>query len=234
MNNKVLNVVSNLLVLLCMVSTTMQAVAENESMTKEELEEWFRSDQETVDPIKLINEGELVFLSKKPERQAHQAKHLITILPDSLVDGWVKLYQCHENLDVMPAAQVVFMNKRVRKLKVISSKNIDKTWVEQDTVQMKKIARDASLCIELETRAFWKNADGSYSLRTGPYQRRFLDGYFPVRLLLDIKYPGKELLFKGVLPESQAGFSVKQKSNVVNINALFEGRLHVVVTFVQK
>ncbi len=222
-----------LLVLLLGVHVTVIA-APGESMTAEELEEWFNSDEEVVDPLKLINEGELAFLKQEPQRKPHEAQHVITLLPGSQDDGWVRLEQCHDNLDVMPAAQVVFINKRVRKLKVISSNNIEKSWVENDTVQMKKIGRGARLCLSLETRALWKNKDGSYSLRTGPYQRKFLDGYFPMRLVLDIHYAEANMSYRSIVPEVQPGLSIVVKGSSMNIKALFEGMLYLNVRFTEK
>jgi len=234
MNNKhILIIITIVSILVGMVSVNLVAAQQN-TMTDEELEKWFNSDKETVDPIKLINEGKLVFLSKPPERKPHQTKHDITILPTSLTNGWVKLYQCHKNLDVMPAAQVVFINKRVRKIKIISSNNINKVWIENDTVQLKTINKNAALCIELETKALWNNSDGSYSLRTGPYQRRFLDGYFPVRLNVNVTLPENMLMYKNIMPSVQPGLSVVDNNSNINVDALFEGKLNLVINFDKK
>jgi len=207
---------------------------QNKPMSEQELEKWFNSNEDTPDPLKLINEGELVFLNNKPEQDPHHAKHIITILPGSLKDGWVILAQCHNNLDVTPAAQVIFQNKRVRDLKVTSSTNIKKAWVENDTVQLEKIGKGATLCLELQTKALWKNKDHSYSLRTGPYQRRFLDGYFPMDLHVDINYPDYILAYKNIAPEIQPGLSVTHNADSIKVNALFKGKLHLSVNFSKK
>jgi len=213
------------------VFNTNTISAADREMSAEELEKWFNSDEDIVDPIKLINEGELVFLKKKPELEPHQARHTITILPGSLKDGWVTLNQCHANLDVMPAAQVVFQGKRVRNLKILSSTNIGKTWIEDKTIQLKNVQKNATVCLEVETKALWKNTDGSYTLKTGPYQRKFLDGYFPMRLLLEVNYPENRLTFKQSTPKIQAGFSVTHDNGIIKVNALFEGLLYTQLLF---
>lgn len=234
MKNKYYHLIGCMAVVLASIINIDSVAASDRPMTAEELEKWFNSDEEPVDPLKLINEGELVFLKQQPEVKAHQAKHILTLLPDSLRDGWVMLEQCHENLDVMPAAQVVFMGKRVRNLKIVSSTHIGKAWVEDDTIQLKNIARHARLCLQVETKALWKKADGHYSLRTGPYQRKFLDGYFPMNLLLEINYPKDVLRFKSIVPKVQAGLSVSENTGSIKINALFEGQLHLNMLFNKK
>jgi len=234
MNNKyIVTLITVISILVGMTSVNIVA-AQQKTMTDEELEKWLNSDKELVDPSKLINEGSLVFLSSPPETTPHQTKHAITILPTSLTDGWVKLYQCHKNLDVMPAAQVVFSNKRVRKIRILSSTNIKKVWIENDTVQLKTINKNAVLCIELETKALWENSGNTYALKTGPYQRRFLDGYFPVKLIVEIDYPENLLDYINISPDLQSGLSVKRNTGSVKVDALFEGKLNLVINFDKK
>lgn len=209
----------------------LSANAANAPLTDEALEAWFRSDEIKPDPLLLINEGDLVFLSQPPERKPHQAQHSITVLPDSLDHGWVLLHQCHENLDVMPKVQVVFEGKRVRNLEIVSSKHIDKVWVEQDTVQMKSVRQGAQLCLQVETQILSQDQHGRYRLHTGPYQRRFLDGYFPVNLQLDIRFPKELLTYTSILPLAQPGLTVAEEKGALKINALFEGKLRMDVQF---
>ena len=225
---------TSIAIVLCAMLTIDSVSASNQPMTAEELEEWFNSDEVPVDPLKLINEGNLVFLKQEPERKAHQAKHILTILPDSLHNGWVMLEQCHENLDVMPSAQVVFIGKRVRNLEIISSNHISKAWIRDDTIQLKNIARHARLCLRVETKALYKHANGQYSLRIGPYQRKFLDGYFPMNLQLTINYPEDILTFKHLTPKTQDGFSIEENIDSLKISALFEGRLNLDILFNEK
>lgn len=231
MNNKNRFVLCILMLISALGFHPAALTSNDKAMTAEELERWFNSDEEVVDPIRLINEGELVFLKQQPPTPPHEAHHVITILPNSIDDGWVGLAQCHDNLDIMPAAQIVFTDKKVRRLRIVSSANIEQARVDGDTVQLKKIAGNARICIELETRALWRNLDGSLSLRTGPYQRRFLDGYFPMQLLLEIRDPHNRLRYRSITPKVQTGLTVEQSADTTRIRALFEGLLHLVVNF---
>ena len=54
-----------------------------------------------------VNEGELRFLTSPPETRSHHHINHITLTPDSLISGWVKLEQCHEHLDAVDRKSVV-------------------------------------------------------------------------------------------------------------------------------
>ena len=66
---------------------------------------------------------------------------------------------------------------------------------------------------------------GAYTLQSGPFHRRFLDGYYPVRLDYRIHWPADRLQLESVHPEMQEGFSVRAQPGKLAIDTLFEGML---------
>jgi hypothetical protein len=61
--------------------------------------------------------------------------------------------------------------------------------------------------------------------------RRFLDGYYPMRVTLAVHYPCERLQFAGATPTPQPGFSVRDADCRVDVEAWFEGRLNVALRF---
>lgn len=194
--------------------------------TEEALERWFNSDEFAPPrPSREVNDGQLVFLHSPGGADLHHHHNHMTVSPRSLEDGWVRLEQCHTHLDKVPAAQIVFNEQRIRDIRLVSFRNMGKAWVEGPTVQMTDIRANARVCITAWTRALCLNDDGSYSLRNGPFMRRFLDGYFPMRVSMVIDYAGTGLRPTVVFPAQQDGFMVWRKDTQIGFDAVFEGRL---------
>lgn len=202
-------------------------------VTAEELEKWFASDDMQLPVIGVtdVNEGELVFLESLPAKKVHHHQNKLIIEPQSLKNGWVKLQQCHNNLDKVSRTQILFRKEKVRQLKIESYRNIDEAWIEGNTVQLKNISADAQLCISAVSQALIANQDGSFSLRNGPFMRRFLDGYYPMHVSMDILLSGTGLQLSSISPISQQGFRVWQNNEQVGYEAWFEGRLKTELRF---
>jgi hypothetical protein len=181
--------------------------------------------------IARVNEGALAFLANPPDKPVHHHHNDLRVDERSLEDGWVRLTQCHENLDAVPRAQVVFRPEHIRSLAVSSASGIEAAWVEGPSVQLKGIGHDARLCLDAETLVLSRNDDGSYSVRNGPFMRRFLDGYYPMQVSMAVHYPCDRLHFAGVLPAAQPGFTVTAGDCRVDLNAWFEGRLNTELRF---
>jgi len=210
------------------ISSVTPTVFSNE-ISPEELERWFNSD--TLEPPRYtaaedVNEGELVFLNEAPDKAIHHHHNAVTISPTSLSDGWIQIKQCHSNIDKVAAAQIVFGKNRARNIKIVSYDNIEKAWVEGSTVQFENVKSNATLCIQADTHSLQHLDNGTYSLRNGPYMRRFLDGYFPLHVSLDLNFTQTNLELTSFTPMSQKGFEVKQSKGAVTIDTVFEGRLH--------
>ncbi len=182
-------------------------------------------DDNLEERIAKVNEGRLHFLPPPPAPGVHHHYNEISVSEQSLRDGWVELKQCHSHLDPVGATQIVYNPARTRALSVLSSKNLGESWVEGPSVQLRGIAADAEICIQAQSRALHKLTENRYRLRNGPYMRRFLDGYFPLRVTLDIRYPGDLLELTGYSPASQPGLEIDRKAGSVRLEGWFEGRL---------
>jgi hypothetical protein len=175
--------------------------------------------------VAMVNEGSLEFLPTAAAQGAHYHRNRIRITEDSLSRGWVELEQCHENIDAVPAAQILFRADGIRALEIDRSENIGRAWVDGHSVQLENVGPDAELCIRAQSRALQALGDGLYRLRNGPYMRRFLDGYYPMRVALRIDYPDERLRLVGQAPSAQEGFRVSQSPDGLDVDATFEGRL---------
>lgn len=192
-------------------------------------DEWLDDDFESR--IDDVNGGDLVFLTKAPLKPVHHHHSRIILDADSLDDGWVSLIQCHSYLDAVPRSQVLYHQTRTRDLSILTHENIREAWVEGHTVQLADIEHGASICIEARTRTLEFNEDGSFSLRGGPFMRRFLDGYYPMRVSMDIAVPREYLRFVDTRPQRQDGFKVNETAEGIHLDTWFEGRLYTEVRF---
>lgn len=224
MNLMQTNTLSWLVLLAAFISLGCSAAAP--AMSPEELEQWFNGNGASA-----VNEGELKFLAALPAKPVHHHQNHIRITPESLKDGWTELEQCHDNLDAVPDAQITFREGYVRNLQVLESRSISKAWVEGSTIQLKDVTRGARLCLKAQTRAL-KNAGGGFlNLNNGPYMRKFLDGYYPMRVSIQVEYPEKLIQLVDVSPVSQPGFKVWQMPGRVAIETFFEGELRTLLQF---
>ena len=200
-----------------------------QQLTPEQMEEWLFDDSDSL--IADVNEGELVFLKTTRDEKVHHHHNRMVISDSSLEDGWVKIEQCHRNLDPVGLAQILFGKERSRNLSVSHVENIGKAWVEENSIQLEDIRKQAVLCIKAETRTFVYNGDGTYSLRSGPFMRRFLDGYYPMRVTMDVQLESERLRYYQSAPANQEGFKVWRSDRAVHYEAWFEGRLNTEVQF---
>ncbi len=178
-----------------------------------------------------VNEGTLHFLSTPPGRPVHHHHNRITISDSSLEDGWVQLEQCHRNLDAVPHAQVTYREGRIRALRVTKADNIGQAWVEGHSVQLRNVQHGAELCIQAQTLALSRNGESGFNLSNGPYMRRFLDGFYPMRVSMTVRLATDKLRYVESIPEEQPGFRLWQQGNEVGYDTYFEGILTTVLRF---
>jgi hypothetical protein len=209
------------MVLLLLVSIFATSVARSQA-DKDWETYWPDDDPDKI--IDAINEGELNFLDKPPDQPVHHHHNTFIVLKSSIETGWIKLVQCHENLDKFPRAQIVYNKGKIRHLRITQQKNIGHARVEDNTVQLTNVNSNALLCVEAESRALMAQKDGSFVMQNGPFMRKFLDGYFPMRVSIDIKLPAN-LSFIAIEPVEQKGFRVIKGKQSLHLDALFEGRL---------
>ena len=181
--------------------------------------------------VAAVNDGELRFVAPESAAGHHVHINRIHIDASSLRTGWVTLEQCHDQLDAVPAAQILFNPERIRHLRVQSAEDIGRAWVEGSSVQLEDVGPRARLCVTGESRALSDLGQGRYRLQNGPYMRRFLDGYYPMRVELEIRYPAESLRFVAPLPPPQPGFEVRPRAGEIQVEATFEGRLYTCMDF---
>lgn len=206
----------------------------SDEISREELERWFNSNTSDPPRYKEVNDGHLVFLTGNNDPTLHHHHNSLTILPESLQSGWILLEQCHQNIDKVPAAEILFKAGRVRDIKITKAINIDKAWVEDTSVQMENIKADAQLCLQAYSHSLVKNADGTFSLRNGPFMRRFFDGYFPIRVSLELNFSQTNLELTSFTPNNQNGFHVENNNGMIHIDTVFEGKLQTEFKFKSK
>ncbi len=196
---------------------------------------WAASSEEELffKSVSDVNEGQLTFLTKAPDKPIHHHYNHIFISDDSLRTGWVRLEQCHRHLDPVPSMQVVYGKDRSRHIRIQRSENIGKVWVHEHTVQMEQVEPNALLCVTLESQALRTDAEGNFQLANGPYMRRFLDGYYPMRVTMEVTLQTPRLRFSDITPAPQTGFSFHENGRELAYDALFEGRLDTVIRFSQ-
>ena len=218
-------VVALCLCLLLSASNTFAA----DAVSPAEQDKWF--EQDDVAAIEEVSEGELRFVTEKPGKPVLHSLNKLTIFPGSINDGWVGLSQCYRNLDPVVASEVVYRYRAMRDLKIVSYKNIGAAKIKGQSIQLTEVKKDAELCVSASVRIFYSNPDGSYSLINGPFHRKFLDGYYPYHLTLEVEYPSSSLIPKHTSPAEQAGFSVKQEPGKITLDCIFEGILNVEIVF---
>lgn len=194
-----------------------------QAVAQDDADDWWQFDPESSH--RGIGGTQLRVLARPPDEPVHDHHHRLFIGLDSLDSGWVRMEQCHEHLDAVPRAQIVFRRGRIRQLRVLSFAGIGAAWVKAGSVQLQDVRRGARLCLAGETRALTANADGTYSVRSGPFMRKFLDGYFPMHVTLAAQWPAKRLHLVRTVPAAQEGLSVNEEPGRVALELWFEGLL---------
>ncbi len=178
-----------------------------------------------------VNEGSLVFLAAAPERRVLQTRNRLTIGADSLASGWVALEQCQRNLDPVAAVEIVYRYHGLRGLRVASATAMDSAHVAGNSVQLSGVRPGGEVCIVAEVQVLKPDGAGGYRLQSGPFHRRFLDGYYPLALDYRVEWPAGRLVLVSVVPAAQEGFAVQTQPGSLQIDTLFEGRLTIELQF---
>lgn len=199
--------------------------------TEEQLR-WLESD-ELAPPEFQVNMGELEFLATPPDKPVPHSDNSFWITPATLENGWLKLRQCHENLDPVPELEVTYQYKQMRDLRIVEQHNIGFAEVIANSVQMSDLQRGNRLCVEAQIRVLYQEGE-QYRLVNGPYHRRFLDGYYPYHVTLRIHYPAELIEPVTIQPEARPGLTINTQPGALTIEAWFEGRLMTGVIFEQK
>lgn len=217
-----------LTVALAWLATAAPVWSDDEAMFSPEAQSWFDDDDDSVPQA---GAGELIFLPGPPAGRTLHSRNILTIDEQSLAEGWVRLVQCYHGLDAVPDAEILYRYRELRDLHVDSQRNIGEATVHGQSVQLSDVGHDATLCVRLQARILYAQPDGGFLLRNGPFHRRFLDGYFPLHVTLEVRFPADALVYAGTQPVSQPGFGVTTAPGTVAIDSWFAGTLNVEIAF---
>jgi hypothetical protein len=173
----------------------------------------------------------LEFLLTPPATSVHHHINRIQISGDSLRSGWVELLQCHRQLDPVPRLEIVYHPRRIRHIRLIRTENIGSSRVIGSSIELREVRKNASICLQAETRSLHLTDQGGYQLRNGPYMRRFLDGYYPMLLTLQVDYPAELIRFSAMRPLSGNTGHTRQAHGSVYWNGWFQGKLFTEIDF---
>jgi len=178
-----------------------------------------------------VNEGALEFLAQRPAGRILATRNSLTITSDSLQTGWVRLAQCQSGLDPIDSITVMYRYTGMRGLHVVSAHNMDSAVVEANTLQLGGVRDGGAVCIEADVQVLNPDDRGGYHLRSGPFYRRFLDGYYPAELSYRVTWPGGLMSLREVRPAAQPGIAVETTPGRLSVDALFEGKLTIELAF---
>jgi len=191
-------------------------------------EDWLLDDWEAR--ARAVSGGELRLVAPT-EQSVHFHQNRIVVSARTLETGWARMEQCHDGLDPVPAAQVVYHPERIRNIEIALQQGIGKAWVDGPSVQLENIAPGARLCVSADTLAFEDLGQGRWVLRNGPFMRRFLDGFYPMHLALTVESPPGLIELDASEPAAQPGFSVETRPGEVRVDTWFEGELRTALFF---
>ncbi|MEN8168750.1 MAG: hypothetical protein ABFS08_00825 [Pseudomonadota bacterium] len=191
----------------------------------EELERWFEDDEQSLPYADYSSDAELRFLEPITDKRIPHSHTRLQLTAESLSSGWVGLSQCHDELDPVPDAEVVYRFRAMRGLQVSESVNITSAEVEGQSVQLKDIGHQARLCVTAEVQILNRTPDGEYHLRYGPFQRKFLDSYFPLHVSLQIYYPSQAIVLTEISPPPENAYQLSRDQGSAAADVWFSGEL---------
>ncbi|OOZ40492.1 hypothetical protein BOW53_07535 [Solemya pervernicosa gill symbiont] len=219
------------LCVLSMVQLLLPVQTDAQALNGDALERWFESDELETPYEDRGGDGELQFLQPAPDQKIPFSQTNIHLTNTSHTDGWVSIEQCHEGLDPVPDAEVVYRFKQMRGLRVTKVENIKSVWIDGQSVQLKDVAKQARLCLAFDAHSLLRREGGRYLLRYGPFQHRFLDSYFPMHILLTVDYSQSPLALAAVTPLATEGYRLEQTAQRFSADAWFRGRLTIELQF---
>ena len=193
----------------------------------EEQLHWLESEAEH--PTESVNEGVLEFIPAAASKTEHEQSMQIVMTEETITSGWAVVSQCHKNLDRVEELEIVFHRERVRDLQVTNYKNIEKAWSAGHRVVVRHIQSGSVICLRAESQIFhplkYKDSRQQFEMVNGPFMRRFLDGYYPLTLSLDVSYPDDRLRLDAVHPKAQPGWEIRYDAGRIYMQGRFEGKL---------
>lgn len=193
--------------------------------SEEELERWFESDEPGPPQSGYGGGSQLEFIAPLTQKPTPLSHTQLLLDEASLATGWVAVEQCHNQLDPVPDAEVVYSFEQMRGLRITEQRGIASARVAGPSVQLRDVQRGARLCVALQARLLRADGPGRYRLRYGPFMRRFLDSYFPLHITLEVRYPAQRLELVQISPAAEEGYGLTAAPGRFSIDAWFRGKL---------
>ena len=178
-----------------------------------------------------VGGGELRFLPADADDGWLHSHKRLTVSAQSLTDGWVDMEQCYTNLDAIAAVEVVYRYRDIRNLAVDEHSGIGEARAGERSISLASVEQGARLCARAQVRILQPAGGDRYVMHNGPFHRRFLDGYFPMRVTLEVLFPVDRLDFTAAEPKSQPGFALTHEPGHVHIDSRFTGLLELTLHF---
>ncbi len=201
----------------------------NPTVDEDTLEQWLNDDSELK--ALAVNEGELTFIQPVYEKRVLHSINRIKLTPESLSTGWAQLEQCYSQLDPVAEIEVVYKYKAMRNLTVSSFKNIGRATIQDQSVFLEQVEHNARLCISADIQVVNQINDSSYEIKQGPFHRKFLDGYYPYHVTLEINYPEGLLNLQYIDPPGKNYQQLKDSPGRLLLDTWFEGILKIRIQF---
>ena len=193
--------------------------------TQSEIDAWFNNDKLDFPEEVTVQGKQLQFISKPKKQNVPLTEKTYRISDNSITTGWVVIEQCYYNLDPVPRLEVVYNYQHMRSLQVTQQRHVGKLWIEDQSVQMEDLTRGASVCTSAEVNILRHTNKDVYLLLAGPFKRKFLDGYYPMHVKLNIHFPDKQLFLHEMYPTAAPGFLVTHKNGLIQIDTHFTGEI---------
>lgn len=206
--------------LLLLASSQLQA-DEQEAL----FEAWLDKD------IDEVNEGALEFIPAVTDRRVLTTEVWLTISEQDMHTGMVDMQQCYSQLDPAAELDIVYSFSDIEALRVTETSNIGSVTISGQTLQLQDIESDARLCASARVKVLEKTSQQTYRLRYGPWFRRFLDGYYPYHVMLQVSYPVQRLAVTGTSPPPQQDLVIDRTPGRIAFDAWFEGILDIEIVF---
>jgi len=174
-----------------------------------------------------------VFIRSSPETSAGKEQVEITVLSESLDEGWVTTQACYGNIAALDHIAINYNNIGARNMVVVSSRNIGKSSLENGKLELDKIKNDAEICLRYDSKALESDEEGQVVLRTGPYMQPSHDAGV-LNLALNVSYPCEDLHFISSNYSNQTGYEIDVADCEIRIAAEFKGKLMSELMFVRK
>lgn len=217
--------------LLLLWALVVPAFLPAQELSEEELERWFEGDEQAQPYPNYSGSEVLQFIAPLKERQIPFSQTRLLLSRHSKESGWVAIEQCHDGLDAVPNAEVVYRFEQMRGLRITEAEGIAVARVEGQSVQLRDVERGARLCVEMEAKILRAEEGGRYLLRYGPFMRKFLDSYFPMHVALAVSYPAEQLRVDSVMPAPGSNYLLSQQAGLLTLDAWFRGKLTIQLWF---